>query len=262
MTTVLTVADLHRNSVLLRELRDAVAKHKPDLVALVGDFLHGFDDEEGRETTAVCAEMLSQLACPEIVCVRGNHEDSAWLQFAQAWQKLGRPLHALHGEAFSYGPLTLIAFPCLMGDETAFVGDRAPLPLELDKWLPEVMLKAGRAARTLWLMHEPPVGNPLSQAGSLVEGNPDWNSAIERFRPWITISGHDHATPIKRKRWYHRLDATVCVNVGQSDRGPLHYCVVEAEFAGEASGLPTTMNVTAYPWNETVTLPSGKPEKR
>jgi predicted phosphodiesterase len=43
---VLTVSDLHRNTALLAALRKAVGQHKPDVVALVGDFLHGFDDDK------------------------------------------------------------------------------------------------------------------------------------------------------------------------------------------------------------------------
>jgi len=45
---------------------------------------------------------------------------------------------------------------------------------------------------------------------------------------------------------------TTCVNVGQAERGPLHYCVVEAEFDSDVPGLPTRMTVTAHPQNETV----------
>jgi hypothetical protein len=39
------------------------------------------------------------------------------------------------------------------------------------------------------LMHETPTGTPLSLKGSVVAGNPQWNSAIQRFSPWLTISG-------------------------------------------------------------------------
>jgi hypothetical protein len=79
----------------------------------------------------------------------------------------------------------LLGFPCLTGDETAFIGDRSSLPVWSDDWLPEVMRKAGRAARTLWLMHEPPHGSVLSAS----YGNADWVTAIERFSPWLTVSG-------------------------------------------------------------------------
>ena len=256
-TTVLTVADLHRSTALLEALREAVVEHKPDIVALVGDFLHGFDDNRFRVSVLGCAKLLSQLRCPEIVFVRGNHEDDAWFLFAEAWKALGRPLHALHGEVFTQGSMMLLGFPCSMGDEHAFLANRAPLPIESEGWLPGVMLSAGPAARTLWLMHEPPAGTPLSRPGSVVEGNPEWVQAIKRFSPWLTISGHDHLTPIQSGRWHHRIGQTTCVNVGQTDNGPLHYCIVEAEFESASPSLPMRMEVTAYPWQETVSLPTG-----
>jgi Icc-related predicted phosphoesterase len=257
-TTLMTVTDLHRSTGLLLALREVVAQRKPDIVALVGDFLHAFDDNEGRMTVEDCAEQLSKLPCPEIVFVRGNHEDEAWWLFAEAWNKSGRPLYALHGQAFTHGPLMILGFPCHMGDETAFIGDREPLAYDPDEWLPEVILSTGRAARTLWLMHEPPSGTPLSKRGSVVEGNPEWVQAIKRFSPWLTISGHDHRAPIQSGQWHCRIGQTTCVNVGQTDNGPLHYCFVEAEFAGTSTSLPTRMRVTAYPWRETHYLRDGK----
>jgi Icc-related predicted phosphoesterase len=42
-TTVLTVFDLHISTALLEALREAVVEHKPDSVALVGDFLRLID---------------------------------------------------------------------------------------------------------------------------------------------------------------------------------------------------------------------------
>ena len=253
--TVLTVTDLHRRSVLLQELHAAVVRHRPSIVALVGDFLHAFDDNKGRVSVEDCAGLISKLPAEEIIFVRGNHEDEAWWEFANAWNAIGRPLRTLHGERYSHGPLTLVGFPCLMGDESAFLGARPLLALESDEWLPEVILPAGRAARTLWLMHEPPAGTPLSERGSLVEGNQEWVQAIERFSPWLTISGHDHQTPIRTGRWHHRIGQTTCVNVGQTDNVPLHYCLIEAEFESASPSLPSRMQVTAYPWQETLVLP-------
>lgn len=251
--TILTVADVHRSSQLLKELRQAVVRHKPGILALVGDVLHAFADNHRRETTKACAQFLSTLPCPEIIFVRGNHEDSAWLEFAEAWKRSGRPLHALHGEPFVHGPLVLLGFPCLTGDETAYIGNRSPLPVWSDEWLPNVMRKGGRAARTLWLMHEPPNGSTLSSGF----GNSDWVTAIERFSPWLTVAGHEHLSPIRWNSWRWNVGRTTCVNVGQTDHGPLHYCVIKTTFASTMPSLPTKMTVTAYPWkwNETVSLP-------
>ena len=50
---------------------------------------------------------------------------------------------------------------------------------------------------------------------------------------------------------------STCVNVGQTDNGPLHYCLVESEFESASPSLPTRLEVTAYPWQETLSLPTG-----
>ena len=256
-TSVLTVADLHRNGALLEALEKVIAGHRPAVVALVGDFLDAGEDHEGRVTTRVCAQLLARLPCAAIVFVRGNHEEVEWSEFAKHWETQGRAVPALHGEAFHHGPMTFVGFPCFMGDESAFPGDPPPLPTGSDEWLPEVMRSEGRASRTLWLMHEPPADTPLTESESPVEGNPERVQAIGRFSPWLTASGHDHGTPIKTHRWYDRIGQTTCVNVGQTENGPLHYCLIEAEFQDAARSLPIRMQVTAYPWKETIALPAG-----
>ena len=252
---LMTVTDLHRSSALINELRETVSARQPDCVALVGDFLHAFDNNHRRLSVEACAAGLSKLTCPEIIFVRGNHEDEAWLTFASHWQPSGRPLHALHGEPFSVGPLTMIGFPCLMGDETAFIGDRSPLSAFSEDWLPAIIHRTGPAGRAIWLMHEPPTGTPLSARNSVVEGNPDWITAIERFAPRLTVAGHDHLTPRRTGRWHHKIGSTTCVNVGQSDHGPLHYCWIQADFQNTARGLPSKIEITAFPKNETLVLP-------
>ena len=259
---VLTVTDLHRVRALYELLEKAVASHQPDIVALVGDFLDAGGEHADQFSTAECAAFLGRLACKEVVFVRGNHENNNWWEFHAAWQMTGRPLHALHGSVFVQGPLVIVGFPCLMGDETAFVEsiqgteraaqhhEAAPL-----SWLPKTLRLHGSASRTLWLMHEPPAGTPLTKEGSAVEGNPEWVAAIEQYAPWLTISGHDHVTPRKSKRWHHRLGRTECVNAGQSDTGPLHYCVIEAEFPKTAPSLPVRVRVRAWPYGESLELP-------
>jgi Icc-related predicted phosphoesterase len=74
---VLTVADLHRSQKLYELLAKAVEKHKPDVVAVVGDFLDATEDTKGKLPVEDCARALSRLPCPETVFIRGNREDSA-----------------------------------------------------------------------------------------------------------------------------------------------------------------------------------------
>jgi Icc-related predicted phosphoesterase len=252
---ILTATDLHRRKTLYEGLASAVETHHPDIIALVGDFLDAEEPHRGQFTDNECAEFLAQLRCQELVFVRGNHENEHFRGFANAWAKTGRKLNALHGEVFIHGPLALVGFPCLLGEESSYLGRREPLPTDPCEWLPALLRAHGPAMRTLWLMHEPPAGTPLSARAGPMAGNPEWVSAIERFCPWMTISGHDHRSPLINKRWNHKLGQTICVNVGQPDPARLHYCLVEAEFGRSVPSLPGKLKVTAFPLKATVCCP-------
>ena len=125
---ILTATDLHRGKRLYDELAHSVAAHNPDVVALVGDFLDALETIPEQYSTPDAAEVLNRLPCQEIVFVRGNHEDFDWWEFSDTWAKTGRKLTALHGEVFLHGPLAMVGFPCGLGDETAYLGSREPLP--------------------------------------------------------------------------------------------------------------------------------------
>jgi len=168
---VLTATDLHQAKSLYRGLAEAVKVHRPNVLALVGDFLDMADGVEEMFTLEECAHFLAQLPCQDILFVRGNHEDQVWWEFAEAWSKTGRKLIALNGEPFIVGSLLGVGFPCAMGDETAFLGTREPLPDDPNVWLSKLLREHGPAMRTLWLMHEIPTGTPLSQGCSPVAGN-------------------------------------------------------------------------------------------
>ena len=75
--TVLTAADLHQSRKLYQDLRTAVEKYRPDVVAMVGDFLHAGVDFENRLSVVECAAVLGSLPCRRIIFVRGNHEDES-----------------------------------------------------------------------------------------------------------------------------------------------------------------------------------------
>ncbi|MHB9009660.1 MAG: metallophosphoesterase family protein [Limisphaerales bacterium] len=250
--TVLTAADLHRSANLYGLLAQAVARHRPAIVTLVGDFLDATGETEGKLTTEECAVALAELPCQEIVFIRGNHEDAAWFNFAAHWMEAGREIHLLDGKAFTFGPLVILGFPCLMCQGDGLFDD---LPRNPDQWLHQLVRRQGPASRTLWLMHEPPQPSPLAASTGPGSGNVEWRLAIERFMPWLVIFGHDHLTPIRRNRWNHRQGGSLQVNVGQPDEGPLHYAVIEMDFPETQPCLPHKMVVTAYPSRQNVQCP-------
>jgi Icc-related predicted phosphoesterase len=202
--------------------------------------------------TKAAISRLSRLPCLKTVFIRGNHEDSARWVFAEEWRQSGRELHLLEGASFTYGPLVMAGFSCLKLQGT---GIGADLPANPDKWLPKLLRPHLPAARTLWLMHEPPDGTPLSEGTGPVSGHVEWRLAIERFLPRLVVFGHDHWTPLKARRWHCHLGAIMCVNVGQTDQGPLHYCLVDMRFPQKGPCLPGSIVVTAYPQGDSFTLP-------
>lgn len=249
---VLIVSDLHRNRNLYASLHQATEEQSPDIVAVVGDFLDAGDNTESKLSTEECARALGHLPCPEVIFVRGNHEDSSWWTFADAWGHPGKELIILEGGTFTYGPLLIVGFPCLMlhGD-----GMGADLPADPDKWLPKLLRPFGPASRTLWLMHEPPIGTPLSESSGPLIGNVEWREAIDRFSPWLVVFGHDHNTPKRVNKWHCKLGASTCVNVGQSNAGPLRYTVVDMTFPANTPSLPKSLQITAYPQAQSTKLP-------
>lgn len=251
---LITVTDLHRSQGLYAKLSGVVSRIRPKILAFVGDFLDCMGLEQPQLTSEECAIVIARFEVQEIVFVRGNHEDYNWQDFETTWLSTGRKLVKLHGEAAGFGPAVITGFPCYLGNDFAFAGDQQELPHNPNVWLPKVLKRFGPPMRTLWLMHEPPARTPLTNPNSPVAGNSDWNVAIERFSPLLAISGHDHSTPIRTGKWFHRLGNSVCVNVGQNSTGPLRYTLVEAEFPSDAPSLPTRMRVTAYPMEETVDI--------
>lgn len=235
---VLTVADLHQRRSLYTQLEEAVALHKPDVVALVGDFLDGWVPPPSGValiSSSDAALALAALPC-EVVLVRGNHETEAnWPDFELAWLATGRPLHALHGTSVNIGGLEIVGFPCLTGYDDAYAETRPLEDYNADAWLGPIIYYHGAAARGLWLMHEPPT---QKLAGSWAYCK-EWERAVRTFEPLVAVSGHDHNEPFRTERWWTTLSKTVAVNLGQRvypQPGRLLYATVDFWF--EADGTP------------------------
>jgi len=83
--------------------------------------------------------------------------------------------------------------------------------------------------------------------------NPEWTKAVERFRPLLTVSGHDHETPKRYNAWHGQLGDAVCVNVGRGVM-TLHFCVLDFEFPQSQPCLPTRITLEALPWKSQVVI--------
>ncbi len=234
----MVVSDLHQIARLYILLQEAVRHHEPDILVINGDYLDIPAGGSGQLSVQGCARKLDELPVREIVITRGNHEGEAIWEFADEFTKSGRRLVTLHGEAFVYGTVTIVGFPCFLGNHEPFSFDKRPIPPSPEGWLPRLLRKFGPAARMLWVAHEPPLGTHPC---------PEWREAIAEYQPWVFVSGHDHKSALKSGKWYQRVGQTVCVGLGQSDGDKLHYSLVEMEFASSKPSLPRRLKIGAFP---------------
>ncbi len=230
---------MHQHRALLTELVRAVERVRPAAVAFVGDLLDSNGSAPGMVELEECAEWVANLATPELIFVRGNHEEDNWPSFASLLRGKGRRTVTLHGECHRVGATGLLGFPCFEGYEDPFLEGREALSADTMEWLPGVIDEHGTAARTIWLMHEPPAGTGLSTA---ITANAEWATTVRRFQPRLVVSGHDHQTPLRTRRWHAKLGRTVCVNTGQTHKPPLRYAVIDCSEAGEPERIEASVS--------------------
>lgn len=142
-TRILTVADVHQHRALLAELASAVERVRPAAVVFVGDLLDSNGSAPGMAGLAECAQQVANLATPELIFVRGNHEEGNWPPFASLLRGRGRMIVTLHGECHRFGATGLLGFPCFEGYEDPFLEGREALAADPMEWLPEVMDEHG-----------------------------------------------------------------------------------------------------------------------
>lgn len=264
MTTirVLTVTDLHQSRALGEALVRAVQTHEPDVLAVVGDTLD-FSGRRGSQfITPEVSQFLAELPVKELVFCRGNHDAEDWPIFVETWPHEHRPLILLHGTAHVVGPLVVVGFPCDTGWDRPWretlpkVGNvatldhtqsgRKSLTANPWRWLRPLLRQHGPAARTLWLLHEPPMTQPIAHPMTC---NPDWFRMVSAHQPLLCVSGHDHHTPARNGVWHARVGHSVCLNVGQGVE-TLHYSLLEFTFPSDAPCVPTRVLVRAFPSGE------------
>ena len=256
---VLTVTDLRQDRRRYHALAGAVEEHRPDVVAVVGDFLEP-RHREGQLSIIEAARLLAQLPVADVVFCRGDREGSNWFDFKFNWPHAMRPLIALYGRAHVVGPLALLGFPCHVGSESPwactmprignqvilnpFGSGRTPLPVSAQLWLPALLQELGPAGRVLWLMHEPPMSRPLATTS---HWNREWHEAVWEYQPLFVVSGHGRVSPRRHGEWLETLGNSYCLNAGQCS-AELAYALIEFTFKAQTPASLLDVVITANPW--------------
>lgn len=89
----------------------------PTAVAFVGDLLDSNGSGPGMAGLEECAELMAHLQKPDLIFVRGNHEEDNWPAFASMLCGKEREIFTLHGECHRVGATGLTGFPCVEGKE-------------------------------------------------------------------------------------------------------------------------------------------------
>jgi hypothetical protein len=162
----------------------------------------------------------------------------------------------------------MIGFPCFLGDESAFVATQVTsgahpdlqelqgdltYSSKVERWLPPLIRSARADALKVWLLHEPPRGSAIA-ADHPILAQQAWTAAIRRYQPHLTISGHDHQTPLRSGTWHCRIEQTVCCNPGQTDDGPLQYLLLEGVPVERPEGRSFVWRLTCHPRGETIAV--------
>ena len=214
---ILTTSDLHCRRLLYTQLWERVAGFQPDLVLVAGDWLESGDgaDLTPYEAGVFFSEM--SLHRP-VVFSPGNHETygDGLPEFRRGWKNKA-PLVILERDIHRVGDLYVVGFPVFACDDWRNWLRFATVGLSL--------------RRMIYLMHEP----PAPELGSEWSVCPDWGTAVRHYPPLMTISGHDHTTPLKTGVWKTEIGKTVCINAGQRTHPPgtLCYATFEIEFRRE-----------------------------
>lgn len=253
----LTVSGLRSADNHMSHLEAAVARHRPDAVALVGDFLRPGPVYRGQLSNSQLALRLSKLPCKELILIRGPQEIDDWFSFQAELERAGRLPNALCRSSGNLGHITPVGFPYFGGKEQGdepyqhqhaqVVFTRHP---EWEGWLSACLRRYWETSRTLWFMSEPPAGTNLARLRAPFYEGDNTRAAIGEFSPLLVVCGCDHLCPILEGVWHDTIGSTIIVNTGQMSSVELHYALIEAEYASDTPGFPDSLQVTCYPKEE------------
>jgi Icc-related predicted phosphoesterase len=151
-----------------------------------------------------CASDGNYVACPEQACGEGLEMDE-------------------HG---NFVPLANLV---------AYLSSKPSIGAELNRLREQ--LQAGEMARSVWMLHQPPIGLGLDISRDGRVGSPTVLKFIEDHQPLLGCSGHIHESPYRAGgRWMAQVGRTVWVQPGQMGHR-LHYACAELSDGLEVMGV-------------------------
>lgn len=262
----MVLADVHQSAVKWRLLVETVREQKPDLVAIAGDLLP--KDEgilaqlsyipalkeyasairtAGAELILIAGNDDNQLVVPELE--KGDRE-GLWHYAADrvrevgGYQFCGCPWIRDYPFVYKYWVAAETGDnPCIddfqMGppviinrhneleeipDLEAYLKSKP----SIDASLEDMFGQLKDPARSIWLIHQPPVDMGFDLCGS---GARAGSSAVYDFllrrQPLLSVHGHIHEAPLVNGNiWAKNLGRTLCIQAGQPD-GEIFYAAFE-----------------------------------
>ena len=246
--TLLAVSGLRQSQSKYKQLVEAVEQHEPDVVVVCGDFLeHSRLEVRDRISVESCSSILGGLKCHELILVHGLRDTSLLNQFKGAWQDDGLELCLLNRRAKALKRAVAVGFPPrLKSDDSCQKRFH-----EFRQWFSPILETHVAAARTLWLLPEP----PALDMHQFPQSRREWRKAIDKFLPRIVLFGCGLNVPIRDERmlWLTKREMLL-VSLGQPIEAPLSYCMMELMFMGDVPCLPSEVTATAYPTEESITI--------
>lgn len=252
--TVLTVSDLHCSKPLYEQLLVAVSHHKPDIVVLAGDSIHWSGDSSAYLNVGDCAEGIGRLPCRKIAFIEGNHDLEVWSAFLAAWQKQPNPerLQILAPGILQHGQLMVVGLPCdISGADKSITGWHYG-DANLSEWINKSVEYYGVPFKTLWFIHEPPSGTPLTPQQGFYRGSDTTLKLLQKYQPRFVVSGHEHAHPRHIGMWYTNIGTSTLIDTGQDPDGILQYCVFRFQYDSYSPSEHGSVEVNAFPCGQTI----------
>lgn len=86
--------------------------------------------------------------------------------------------------------------------------------------------------KVIYVFHEPPYGLGLDETKTNKKvGSKDIANFIKEKKPLFTLHGHIHESPDVSKKWYGKINDSICIQPGQSENGSnlLGCCVIDTD---------------------------------